>query len=433
MIRTLCFGLCLASLATTAQSQNFYFPPNIGHTWSMLTPSSQGFCPERVDSLYQFLADNDTKGFILLKDGKIVLEKYYGTFTQDSFWYWASAGKSLTAFLVGQAQDEGLLDIEDKTSDYLGTGWTTCNLDQESAITIWHQLTMSSGLDDGVPDDNCIDPSCLYFKAAAGTRWAYHNGVYHLLHDVIEQASGNTIQQFTKTRLLDKTGMKGLWVNHIQYGRTRDLARFGLLNLAGGVWNGDSLLKNRDYFNAMSVTSQPMNKSYGYLWWLNGEESFMLPGLQFAFPGTLVKNAPSDMYAALGKNDQKIHIVPSKGWVIVRLGNASGGGNALVPTVFDNDMWYYLNQLVCTSSTGESDLPNPIMKARWIAPQTIQIDADFAMKQVLLYDIAGRILVQEKLSGTSNHSLQTGFLAPGVYYLRVNSAQGNQIVKVYKD
>jgi len=43
---------------------------------------------------------------IEVKDGKIVLEKYFGTFTKDSLWYWASAGKTLTAFLVGKAQDE---------------------------------------------------------------------------------------------------------------------------------------------------------------------------------------------------------------------------------------------------------------------------------------------------------------------------------------
>ena len=60
----------------------------------------------------------------MLKDGKIAIEKYFGTFTKDSLWYWASAGKTLTAFLVGQAQENGLLSISDSTSKYLGSGWT---------------------------------------------------------------------------------------------------------------------------------------------------------------------------------------------------------------------------------------------------------------------------------------------------------------------
>jgi CubicO group peptidase (beta-lactamase class C family) len=222
---------CCCSVHLTAQN-NLYFPPNNGN-WASQSPASLGFCPDRVDSLYQFLADSDTKSFVLLQDGRIVLERYFGTFTQDSFWYWASAGKSLTAFLVGQAKDEGLFDLDDPTAQYLGNGWTSCTPEQEALITIRHQLSMTSGLDDGVADDNCVEPSCLNYLADAGTRWAYHNGVYHLLHNVIESASGQSIQQFTKTRLFDQIGMKGFWFNHIQYGRARDMARFGLLRLMG--------------------------------------------------------------------------------------------------------------------------------------------------------------------------------------------------------
>jgi CubicO group peptidase (beta-lactamase class C family) len=140
--------------------------------------------------------------------------------------------------------------------------------------------------------------------------------------------------------------MKGLWVNHIMYSKARDMARFGLLMLANGIWNGDTLLHNQQYLYDMTHPSQPLNKSYGYLWWLNGQESFMLPDLQFVFPFKLLSNAPDDLYAALGKNDQKIHVVPSKGWVIVRQGNDAGyvgPGGGSVPIQFDNDMWKYLN------------------------------------------------------------------------------------------
>ncbi|HAT63910.1 MAG TPA: serine hydrolase, partial [Flavobacteriaceae bacterium] len=59
---------------------------------------------------------NDTKAFILLKDGKIVLEQYFDDFTAESNWYWASAGKTLTATMVGIAQQEGFLDITNPTS-----------------------------------------------------------------------------------------------------------------------------------------------------------------------------------------------------------------------------------------------------------------------------------------------------------------------------
>ena len=79
------------------QAQQLYFPPTTGNTWDTLSPSSLNYCSDKIDSLYEYLDQTDSKAFILLKDGKIVLERYFDNFTQDSVWYWASAGKSLTA------------------------------------------------------------------------------------------------------------------------------------------------------------------------------------------------------------------------------------------------------------------------------------------------------------------------------------------------
>lgn len=413
----------LRSSGLFSQNTPLYFPPLAGNTWQTTSPASLGFCPERIDSLYHFLETTNTKSFLLLKDGKIVLEHYFGTFTQDSFWYWASAGKSLTAFLVGQAQDEGLFHIEDTTSTYLGTGWTSCTPAQEAAITIRHQITMTSGLDDtpvtGEPDPaDCTDPACLQYLAPAGTRWAYHNAVYHLVHDVIEAASGLTINQFTKTRLLDKTGMKGLWLDHIMYGRARDMARFGLLTLAGGVWNGDTLLHDQNYLYAMSHPSQNLNPSYGYLWWLNGQSSYMVPGIQVNIPGPLIPNAPADLFAALGKNDQKIHVVPSKGWVVVRQGNDPGlpGLAGLVPIAFDNQLWAYLNLLPCGSvAATEPEVetlkvwPNPAV-TDW------QISYSGTVRSWILYDLYGRAL----RSGTTLRVESAG-LQRGIFWLKVEA------------
>ncbi|MDA0973987.1 MAG: serine hydrolase, partial [Bacteroidetes bacterium] len=67
----------------------------------------------------------------------------------------------------------------------------------------------------------------------------------------------------------------------MRYSKTRDMARFGLLALSDGVWDGDSLISDQGYLQAMTSSSQDLNLSYGYLWWLNGQESHMLPGLEF--------------------------------------------------------------------------------------------------------------------------------------------------------
>ncbi|MBP9096941.1 MAG: serine hydrolase, partial [Ignavibacteria bacterium] len=70
-----------------AHAQSLYFPPKTGNTWDTISPSRLGWCPQRIDSLYTYLDNTNTKGFLILKDGKIVLEKYFGTFTQDSIHY----------------------------------------------------------------------------------------------------------------------------------------------------------------------------------------------------------------------------------------------------------------------------------------------------------------------------------------------------------
>ncbi|MCB0795040.1 MAG: beta-lactamase family protein, partial [Flavobacteriales bacterium] len=177
--------LFVAAPASDTSAQVTYFPPAFG-TWDTLSPASLGWCTDSIPQLYDFLDQSNSKAFLVLKDGRIVLEKYFDTFTQDSLWYWASAGKSLTAFLVGKAREDGFLDITDTTAQHLGNGWTSCPPDKEEKITVWHQLTMTSGLDDGNGNVDCTDPACLEYLADAGTRWAYHNAPYTLLDGVIE-------------------------------------------------------------------------------------------------------------------------------------------------------------------------------------------------------------------------------------------------------
>jgi CubicO group peptidase (beta-lactamase class C family) len=122
-----------------------------------------------------------------LKDGRLVVEHYYGTYTADSAWYWASAGKSLTAMILGLAQQDGLLSLNDSTSKYLGR-WTSTTRPQQRQILIRHQLTMTTGLDDSPPapcTNESTTPGCLLYLAPPATRWAYHTGAYRTLQDVL--------------------------------------------------------------------------------------------------------------------------------------------------------------------------------------------------------------------------------------------------------
>jgi CubicO group peptidase (beta-lactamase class C family) len=206
--------------------------------------------------------------------------------------------------MVGVAQQEGFLSINDTTSKYIGKGWTNCSVLQEDKITIRNQLSMTSGLDDGVADPYCTIDTCLIFKANAGTRWAYHNAPYTLLDSVIESATGQSLNTYTSLKLKNPTGMTGAFLsigfNNTYYSTARSMARFGLLMQNNGVWNVDTLLYDTVYLKQMLHTSQEHNLSYGYLWWLNGKTSFMVPSSQFVFNGSLCPNAPTDLVSAVG-------------------------------------------------------------------------------------------------------------------------------------
>lgn len=327
------------------QPETLYFPPNDSDVWDTKTSSEANWNENQLQQLLDFLDEKNTKSFIMLHNGKIVVEAYMNNHTAITPWYWASAGKTLTATTSGIAQDEGLIDLNNKASDYLGTGWTSATLEKENLITSKHLLSMSSGLDDSLGED--ITPEALQYVADAETRWAYHN-VFLKMQDIVAQASNSSWDDYFNTKLKDKIGMSGSWVPfgslNVYWSNTRSMARFGLMISAKGKWN-DTTIVSESFLNEAANTSQPINEAYGYLWWLNGKSTYHLPQSQLEFPGKLIPNAPNDMYCALGKNDQKIYIVPSKNLVIIRMGDAAEDSNFALSS-FDNDLWEKINAFI---------------------------------------------------------------------------------------
>lgn len=321
---------------------DLYFPPTTTDTWETVSAESLDWNIAEIQPLLNFLEEKNTKGFIVLYNGRIVLENYFNKHTESSSWYWASAGKTLTSIMTGIAEEQGFFDINKPVSNYLGTGWTSIELDKENLITAKHLLTMTSGLDDSLGDN--VEPENLKYAADAGLRWAYHN-VYVKLQHIIEATTSKTFSNYFSEQLKDKIGMTGTWIQlndlSVYWSTTRSMARFGLLAFNNGVWDTSQII-NSNYFDNSIQTSQNINNAYGYLWWLNGKENYHLPQSQFEFPGSLIPNAPTDMYAALGKNDQKIYVSPSKKLVVIRMGESANENNFAVST-FDNDLWGKIN------------------------------------------------------------------------------------------
>jgi len=327
-----------------------YFPPTNSDTWEAISLSELNWNEENLQPLLDFVEEKGTKAFIILKNGRIVVEWYGNGSNANSNLQWNSAAKTLVAFTVGIAQEEGFLDINDSSRDYLGNNWSFMTDAQEENVTIKNHLTMTSGLDYNLFNSSCTDPDCLEYLDEPNTFWYYHNALYTLTHDIVAAAVDDSYNNYFNSKLKNKIGMQGAWIPFgyfkLYYSTARSMARFGLLNLNEGVWNETTLLSDTAYFQDMTNTSQPLNPSYGYLWWLNGKSTYRLPETTEEFSGSLVPNAPADMYAGLGRDDQKMYIVPSQELVVIRMGDNAGADSLLGPSSFDNELWEKINALV---------------------------------------------------------------------------------------
>ena len=405
--------------------QSLYFPPLNSDSWETVDPGSLDWCESSLEEMYDYLENNGTKSFLILKDGKIVIEKYFGDHDQQKQWTWFSAGKSLRAFLIGIAQHEGFLDIHDKTSDYLGAGWSGADRESEDLITIRNQLTMTSGLDERFFD--CITPSCLLKKANVGERWVYHNGPYNLLKEVLESATSMNINTYTNIKVKSAIGMEtGFWLesglNTFFVSTARDMARFGLLIQNDGVWQNEVVLNDVGYFQEMINSSQELNPSYGYLWWLNGKESYIAPSSPLSINESIAPNAPSDLITAAGAQGQFISISKSTGMMMIRQGLSDEKDLAALPII--DEIWSRIlsfNNENCQTVTSGNSLENegiilyPNPASDHIYLKGINNNDSFTIS---ILDISGK-----EINRTENSTvINTSELVAGNYILRINIA-----------
>lgn len=323
-----------------------YFPENAGATWETTPINQMGWDTDAVQVLKTFLNEKHSKSFMILVNGRIVMEEYFNGHSATDSWEWNSAGKTLISATVGNAQKDGFVTIDKKVSEYLGTEWTSMSFEKENLITVRNLLTMTSGNDD---TKQWITKSNITYVADAGTRWAYSN-VFQKLIDVVAAAGNKEFDTYFEETLKNKIGMDGYWnygtIFTIYHSTTRSMARFGLLALNKGIWKTEHVL-DESFFTTSITSSQDINPSYGYLWWLNGKEKYMIPGEQTVFTGYLIPHAPADMYAAMGANDQRIYVIPSKKMVVIRMGDASDPENPnFAVSGFDDQLWEKINAVI---------------------------------------------------------------------------------------
>jgi len=239
-------------------SDSMYFPLLTGTAWESRSVASLGWNEAAVQPLLDYLQSTNSRSFMILVNGRIVMEQYFDGHTPTTTWPWNSAGKTLVTAATGIAQQEGLLVINTPVSNYLGNGWTSAPLEKERLITPSHLLTMTSGLND---DKELVTAANLTYLADAGARWSYHN-VFQKQMDVVAAVSGGTFDAYVKNKIGDKIGMDGFWnkglIFTVYHSTTRGMARFGLLALNQVNWNGTQVVP-ADFFRESIQTSQTIN------------------------------------------------------------------------------------------------------------------------------------------------------------------------------
>jgi CubicO group peptidase (beta-lactamase class C family) len=276
-----------------------------------------------------------TLSLLVVHNGQLIHERYapgVDVSTRTRTW---STAKSIAGTLIGMLVDEGKMHLDEP----LGLEWlpeaNSPETDPRNAITLRHVLNMSSGLDtvDNGGLEYATGSGLSYWAGSSsvrgalrqalirrpGTNWDYENYDTLLAVYKMKQVLGDeqTYREFPRRALLDKIGMRNTLVSTDRFGdfilssqiytNARDLARFGLLYLQNGVWDGERLISEDwiDFVRTPAPATVGRGGHYGGQWWLVPENR---------------EDVPKDAYSTSGNRGQYVVVAPSHDLVIVRRG-----------------------------------------------------------------------------------------------------------------
>ena len=277
---------------------------------------------ETVNSIF---GKNKSRAVVVTYKDQIILEQYSDGFSKDSRILGWSMTKSIMSTVFGVLEHQNKIDIQSKAPI---TSWQN---DARKNITINNLLQMNSGLEWDENYDEISDATKMLFLERDMTKmqkekplsyetnasWNYSSGTSNLLSGILRNQfkTHQEYLDFWYTDFIDKIGMSSMVVetdltgNYVAssyaWATARDWAKFGLLYLHNGNWNGEALFTKKwiDYVTTPTPTS---NGTYGAQFWLNAENQF--------------KDVPKNMYFADGYQGQRVYVLPDQEMVIVRFG-----------------------------------------------------------------------------------------------------------------
>jgi CubicO group peptidase (beta-lactamase class C family) len=256
--------------------------------WTVSTPEEQGVDSEALIKGYQGIQDKgvNVHAMLLVRNGKLVSEAYFAPYSRDDMINIHSCTKSILSALVGICIHEGSIkSVDQKITDFFPAGSIKNLSPQKRKITVRHLLTMSAGLAVHHPDDDMKSSANwvqhvldLDMAEDPGTRFNYSDATAHLLSAIIQKATGMSAAQLAQERLFKPMGITASWPADPQ-GITmgfseitmtpRDMAKFGLLYLNQGIWDGVQLVPAAWIRESTTKKiSTGTGDDYGYLWWV---------------------------------------------------------------------------------------------------------------------------------------------------------------------
>lgn len=311
--------------------------------WPTASPGSVGLDAASLDRLAREAQRRRSTCFSVVRDGRLVVDRNWRDHSPDRPREVFSVTKSVASALVGVAERDGLLDLDEPAARHV-SAWRGTDA---AKVTIRQLLANASGRawsaeSDyteliGAPDRTAYAVG-LEQQYPPGSAWAYNNAAIQTLDAVLRDVTGQPVDEFAQERLFEPLGMADSRLTRDASDRStnlffgmrttcRDLALFGQLYLDGGRVDGDRLLA-ADYVSDSLRPSSRHTSAYGYLWWLNrdGTVRGTLDAVDGAGQpeqeedGRLVPGAPQRLAAALGLGGQVLLVDPATDTLVVRLG-----------------------------------------------------------------------------------------------------------------
>lgn len=286
------------------------------------------------------------RAVVVVYRGKIIAERYAPGFSKNIPMHGWSMTKSITNALIGILVGQGRLAVNEPAPI---AEWRKPN-DPHGKVTVDHLLRMSAGFDFhhdmnptgqrqqalfGGIDSVAYSVSCP-LEVEPGSRWEYANSNPHSLWRIIRDAVGKNNADyisFPRRVLFNRIGMRGTLIEPDPYwnfigtsfgwATARDWARFGLLYLNDGLWEGKRILPEGWVNYTRTPAPAARFKHYGALFWLNaGAQEYrdITAKEKGGRNNPPFPRIPADAYFAVGHDGKRVAIIPSRKLVVVRLG-----------------------------------------------------------------------------------------------------------------